>query len=134
MGHFGKKGSKSGTPIQFDEKEINHFKLYQKDKNMIMSRICQQFLTLKEINGSKSLSNAYLDINLSLNILNIKMSHIGSLQNMDSLINFSLNILECARVAATFDEDADLKGEIKYLQSQLDDVKGSLSRIERKIG
>jgi hypothetical protein len=34
-----------------------------------------------------------------------------------------------AKAVATFDEDAELKGEIKYMQNQLEDLKGMVSKL-----
>ena len=101
----------------------------RKEASSMMNKICQQFVSFQELSGCKGILNAKLEISLSLQILKEKMKRNGDVENVDSIINYSQSNLEMAKAVATFDEDAELKGEIKYMQNQLEDLKGMVSKL-----
>lgn len=93
--------------------------------NKIYTEVYKQFLCLSDINGSNSLEKSMINLELVSKIMESKLST----GNFLHIRNFQLYQVEAALASATFDEDADIKGEIDYLKTEMSSIKTILLDI-----
>lgn len=105
-----------------------------KEISTSLLKICQQFTQSKDLIGGKGFMNLKVDIKLVLSILGQKMKYSGDMELIDNIMNFQLDVLERSRIAATFDQEADLKEEMKFMQTELQEVKENSLKILEKLG
>lgn len=48
------------------------------------------------------------------------------------MIVFNLECIECAKYKATFEEDTDLKAEIKYVKDEMGEIKNGINSLKKQ--
>jgi hypothetical protein len=112
-----KEKQKSASKKMSSEQSIKKDEEAKKSLNMaidkeisnIMLKICSQFCMTRDADGGKGFMNVKIDVKLVLSILNQKMKYSGDMELIDNIMNFNLEVLERSRIAATYDQEAELK-------------------------
>ena len=113
-------GYNDGSKKKDNPTEVNPNRLY--------IEIYKQFVSLSEANGSQTLQKSNIDLYFASNYIDTRIKN----NRLKHLMGFQLYQLESAIASATFDEDADLKGEIGYIKSEIRAIKKMISDLATK--